>query len=240
MDRSHYPTATELQLKGVVRTSLDHPDPTPAQIERRERSIQKLKSMGLPFSEKLPVVEDAAELQLRSPPEVARRCIAIAICGIKGESDGDEELVAPLVKKYGAQASFTPKETAFIRNRRPPKQELVDYSWQYECAHVLLWALGEVEALTPPHKPCDAASEITALMAKDPEAFIKNATLRKSEEILDMVDLYYHLDWAAVEMRVKGRSCDRIDEGVVRERHRALNWLIRYMNQDWDDVTTDT
>ncbi|MFN5229343.1 MAG: DUF4272 domain-containing protein [Planctomycetota bacterium] len=23
-------------------------------------------------------------------------------------------------------------------------------------------------------------------------------------------------------------------------RHYALNWLIRYMDQEWDDVSTDT
>ena len=28
--------------------------------------------------------------------------------------------------------------------------------------------------------------------------------------------------------------------GVVMERHYALNWLIGYSDQEWDDVTTDT
>jgi len=32
----------------------------------------------------------------------------------------------------------------------------------------------------------------------------------------------------------------KANEEIIVERHRALNWLIRYMNQDWDDVTTDT
>lgn len=30
------------------------------------------------------------------------------------------------------------------------------------------------------------------------------------------------------------------DAGVVQERHHALNWLIGYCGQDWDDITTDT
>lgn len=55
-----------------------------------------------------------------------------------------------------------------------------------------------------------------------------------------MTDLYYGLDWAAIELRIKGHPSDKADEGVIRERHRALNWLIWYMNQDWDDVKTDT
>ncbi|WP_079688608.1 DUF4272 domain-containing protein [Ohtaekwangia koreensis] len=31
-----------------------------------------------------------------------------------------------------------------------------------------------------------------------------------------------------------------LNSSVVFERHYSLNWLIRYMNQDWDKVTTDT
>ena len=30
------------------------------------------------------------------------------------------------------------------------------------------------------------------------------------------------------------------DAGVVQERHYALNWLIGYCGQDWDNITTDT
>ncbi|MEO7730336.1 MAG: DUF4272 domain-containing protein [Kofleriaceae bacterium] len=30
------------------------------------------------------------------------------------------------------------------------------------------------------------------------------------------------------------------NEELITERHRALNWLIRYMGQSWDNVTTDT
>lgn len=31
-----------------------------------------------------------------------------------------------------------------------------------------------------------------------------------------------------------------MNEELGVERHRALNWLIRYMNQAWDEVATDT
>ena len=240
LDRSQYPTVPESQLQGVVRTSLDHPEPTPAQIERRRRSVQQLKMMGLPFLEKLPVIEDDSQVKPRDAKEVARRCIAITLCGIKGETNGDDALVAVLTRKYGTDASFTPKETAFINDKHPTGQQLVDYSWQYECVHVLLWALGHVDKLAPPNEPCDAAHEVKALLDRDPRALVDKAKLRPMTDILDMADLYYHLDWAAVELRMTERTSDRIDESIIQERHRALNWLIGYMNQEWDDVTTDT
>lgn len=51
---------------------------------------------------------------------------------------------------------------------------------------------------------------------------------------------HYRLHWAAIDLRIKERSSEKINEEIIRERHRALNWLIRYLNQDWDDVSTDT
>jgi hypothetical protein len=55
-----------------------------------------------------------------------------------------------------------------------------------------------------------------------------------------MADYYYRLHWAAIELRINNKESTKIDEGIIRERHRALNWLIRYLDQDWDEVTTDT
>ncbi|WP_354413881.1 DUF4272 domain-containing protein [Variovorax atrisoli] len=31
-------------------------------------------------------------------------------------------------------------------------------------------------------------------------------------------------------------SVSAVDEGVVRERHHAINWLVGYCGQSWDDV----
>ncbi|ABC30395.1 conserved hypothetical protein [Hahella chejuensis KCTC 2396] len=45
------------------------------------------------------------------------------------------------------------------------------------------------------------------------------------------------LHWAAIELRMKGESNAAINEEIIMERHYALNWLIRYMNQGWDAIT---
>jgi hypothetical protein len=73
-----------------------------------------------------------------------------------------------------------------------------------------------------------------------PATFVAEAKRRATQEILDMADYYYRLHWAAIELRLKEKKSDLLDEGIIRERHRALNWLIGYLNQEWDDVTTDT
>ncbi|WP_413404476.1 DUF4272 domain-containing protein [Paenibacillus amylolyticus] len=39
---------------------------------------------------------------------------------------------------------------------------------------------------------------------------------------------------------LKGIIPAGLNGGVAYERHRALNWLICYLNLAWDDVRTDT
>jgi hypothetical protein len=49
------------------------------------------------------------------------------------------------------------------------------------------------------------------------------------------------MNWACVNARVKGEAPSAgLNQSVVYERHYALNWLIKYMDQEWDKVSTDT
>jgi hypothetical protein len=240
-DTPKYTRAKESELKGIVRTTHDSPHPTNAQLSRRDKSLAVVKAMGLPCLEKLPVIEDEAQVQDRTPKEVAERCVAVVLCAVKGETQGeDQKLVDDLVRRFSADQYFSPSEAKFINNKTPDRQELVDYCWRYECAHVFLWALGHIEQLKPANEICDVAHDVEIMRDLGASAFVDKARLRTKSEILDMADLYYRLHWSAIDLRLKGKTSDKVDEGIIRERHRALNWLIRYMQQEWDDVTTDT
>ncbi len=241
MKRENYPTVDESALMGSVRTNLDSPYPTKEQLARKAKSIALIKQMDLPYIEGLPVVEDEKEIDARTPQEVAQRCIAVVLCAVKGETQGDDQaLIEELVKEYDARSFFSPQETAFIDERNPKRQQFIEFSWGYECSHVFLWALEHINELKPPNEICDVPYEVGLIRGTDPEKFILEARLRSQAEILDMADYYYRLHWAAIEFRLNGKSSERIDEGIIRERHRALNWLIRYSDQEWDDITTDT
>ena len=49
------------------------------------------------------------------------------------------------------------------------------------------------------------------------------------------------MHWAVVDARLRGQDApSQIEAGIVYERHYALNWLIGYFGQDWDNVKTDT
>ena len=60
-------------------------------------------------------------------------------------------------------------------------------------------------------------------------------------EVLDQADLIYRYHWAVVDANLKGKlPPGKLDGGVTMERHYALNWLIGYFDQEWDDISTDT
>jgi hypothetical protein len=239
MKRADFPTVEESALKGVARTSLDSPKPTRAQLQRRERSLAHLASLDVPSLSTLPVVEDESAITPRSVTEIAERCIAMALCAVKGESN-DHAFAQELLDDYKARSFLSPNETAFMANPSPDQQELIDAAWGYEVVHVLLWALGFVDEIQPPNQICDVPAEVRTIRDRGTDGLVREAKPRSMAEILDRNDLYYHLHWSAIELRLRGESSTALDEGIIRERHRALNWLIHYLDQEWDDVTTDT
>jgi hypothetical protein len=209
-------------------------------IYRRNRTIARLRNEGVPVIEHLPVIADESEALIRPKEEVARRAIAVAICAVKGEGM-EQAQVLGIVERYQATPFFSPAEQDFINDPAPSEHDRIQFCWRYECLWVFLWALGFVEKLARPDQVCDAGTAVRHLVDHSTESFIAAARLRSIEEILDEADLAYRYDWAAVDARVKGQPAPAgLDGGIIKERHYALNWLIGYMNEAWDDVSTDT
>gem|GEM_PF-732635 len=233
------PRVPESMLQGKLRTRFDSPNPTAAQLARKQRSLAIVKEMNLPWLDSLPVIEDEAAIKARSTTGVSTRCLATAFTAIKGESN-DQKLVDGFIQKYSARSFFSPQELDFLDNARPSREQLTDFSWRYECVHVFLWALGFLPRLNPPNQQCVVKDDISIILDRGPERFAADAKLRPLAEVLDQADLYYRLHWAADEFRLKQQKNSTIDGEITSERLRALNWLIRYQNQSWDDVSTDT
>jgi hypothetical protein len=98
-----------------------------------------------------------------------------------------------------------------------------------------------VEELKPPTEICDVPASVSLLQQRSRKQFIEESKLRPIAAILDQNDLIYRYHWAVVDARVNGlKMPEKIDASVVLERHYVLNWLIGYMEQDWDDISTDT
>lgn len=209
-------------------------------IDRRVRSVTILKDRGVPFIDHLPVIEDSTTTKRRSTEEIARRAIALAIVSMKGEGL-EQETVESLLEKYGATPFLTANETEFVVNEEPDENSRIQFVWRYECLWVMLWALGYVDELKYPESVCDVKEAVSIIADRSTEQIVADSQLRELSEILDQADLIYRYHWAVVSARLEGEPPPAsLEKGVVMERHHALNWLIGYMEQEWDDVTTDT
>ncbi|MEJ8545992.1 DUF4272 domain-containing protein [Brevibacillus borstelensis] len=247
-------TEGESQLDDFILTvSVDlidgHVRSTPSAEARKQRSIQLLREQGIPCIEHLPVIAGDEEAVIRTKDEIVQRAIALCLIAIysggiaeNGNVEEEREFIEGLIEQYGAERFFTEKERAFLYNDQPERIDAIQLVWMYECYWVLLWALGYVEKLDFPGEICDVQTAIDCLrLAENYDGFYQHASVRGKTEILDQADLIYRYDWACVDARINNRPVEGgLNDGVVLERHRALNWLVRYMDADWDGVSTDT
>ena len=215
-------------------------------LNRKLRSEAILQAQGVPYIGHLPAIESSSEVTLRTKDEVAWRAMALVIVASKalGTLEGVETAPAKTrekAKEFGLGNHFTPVERAFMENDAPSRFELIQLSWRDEAACTLFWALGYIDELKIPTEQQDFWAAVRLMYDRTAAAFLRDASLRPIDEILDQADLIYRYHWAA---RDRGQEEQEppagLDRSVVKERHYALNWLIGYCNQPWDEVTTDT
>ncbi len=213
---------------------------SPEALQRKTRSIEILRQDRIPVNEHLPVIETSLEVKPRDTQEVVTRALALTVVAEKGATQ-DHVLAQRMTKGLGVEKGFTPKERAFVDNPRPSQKDLVQFSWRYEGFGVLLWALNFLPEMGKPTLAFEAPKLAGILMKLGVDEFRRNAKLRGVSELLNEADLIYRYHWAVVDARIKGKSSPGgLNPSAVYERHYALNWLIRYQDQDWDAVSTDT
>ncbi|HSI14506.1 MAG TPA: DUF4272 domain-containing protein [Chthoniobacter sp.] len=196
--------------------------------------------------------------QIRSAGEVARRCIVLYVALAGGHGEPREQLVAWLHHE-GLWNTASPRESEFLLSASPTRQQHVNATWRAEALFTLLWSLGLIAELPAPQQLCDVQliRRVLPPLFGSAEEFISTAQLRSASEILAASEGIYQIHWRVRDAQLRSQpilpgklprmpheDCDppaeSYNSGVVQERHHALNWLIGYLGQEWDDITTDT
>lgn len=220
----------------------EHVDPTQEQTDRRKRSEAICAAHNVPiYKDPHAMFTDPEDsVTLRPKDTVADRALALRYIAIKGDG-ADSEVLDAMYNAFTIGAKLSPGEVAYARAEHPTKQQDANAFWRYESLNVLLWALGYVDSLPYPAKACNPGALLHTMDGLNETQFREKTRLRSKKEILDQVDLILRLHWACVQNRLDKKDVPGgLDEDVVMERHYALNWLINYMDEAWDDVTTDT
>ena len=207
---------------------------------RKARSIARLRTEKVPTIEHLPWIEcDPNTLQ--PVDEVARRTMVISLLAVYAEPGGmPKETLDKYLDIRGVREDLTSSERAFLAKHQPSENDRGPFTWQYECANVLLWALGYVESLGSPTKYC-TARDVSAIVApRSVHDLVQSAHFRTAEEIFDETDLHFRYHWAARNAALRHQQARAgLILGVCYYRHYALNWLTD-KDADWDNVDTGT
>ena len=197
--------------------------------ERKDISIEILKSQGVPFIDHLPLVYETSEVAPREKDEVIARAIcsfAAIMCAYtikdNGELTDEDKLYAKdfLDNRFGCIDKLTRMERRVIESEAS-YDEAVNMGWKYESLWALLWAMGLVKELDFPKDICDC----NFVMKTFSGDFSERVKMRGTDEILQALDLVYRYHWACVNARVHGTKSAGLDEEVVMERRGGLEWL---------------
>ncbi len=219
--------------------------------ERKARSMAIVAERDIYVMAQLPLIEAESEAAFQTTEEIARRGVALMVLALYSESMLNPEVgytveeakvyINQIIKQYGIEDDFSPAEKAYLENSNPTEMEMINYSWQYENLGVMLWALGLMDELPFPDTIVDVGLAVQRVNQFETiDEMVAGTTPKTPAEILDAADLIYRLDWACVEARINGKEAPgNLDSGVVMERHKSLNWLIR-RGEDWDEIDIST
>jgi hypothetical protein len=208
------------------------------QILRKQHSEDRLIAEGVSTDSSLPVIDGESGLRLPTAAEVADRALALAIVGAKGAGIPQLE-VERIIDERGAYGLFSPSEQDFVDDEAPSREERARFSWRYEAAWALMWALRHFEGpLGRPDARCDS-DRLMDTIFDVPD--LARHRLRSANEILNEADLAYRYHMAARRARQDGDAAPAaINPAVAIERHRALIWLTCHQDLDWDELTAGT
>lgn len=218
---------------------------------RKARSIEILRREGIPFIQHLPCIEPEGMAKVRSREEIARRAACVffdAVCAwnvIESGKDRYPEVAdhfLTIVQSWELEDALSREERKLLAGEGDDRT-IQAASWRMEAFVPLAWALGRLPGLDIPRGQFQGELDqfFPNVRPSSYKKFASWSRRRSESEILDEADLIYRIRWATEEARINGNPPPAgIDTDVALERHAALNWLIGYGGEDWDNISLDT
>lgn len=216
---------------------------TPVQKKRREKNNKFVAKKKIAVAEKLMTKWDDDSVELRSVEAICKRAVACFFviqiaCDIgKGNYTEGLNYFKPMIEQFGVMDQLNSKERRIIDGTYS-RQDAIDMDWAYEAYWSLCWCLGLVKDITDASSVCDCQKAINIVMScKSVDDLVKKSKLRKKDEILDMLDLYFRYNWAINDAKVHpASSIGNLDPSTVIERRRGLEWVVGN-KEDWYDIS---
>lgn len=136
-----------------------------------------------------------------------------------------EEEFARLDRQLSILSCMQEGEVSFVQGKQADRQQALDMIGRYECAAILLWALGYGE-LYEMETYCDVQKLVDILQRfSGAKELAEKAKLKSIDEVYRQYVLYLYAQWHCMQAAMCSLPLHGIMEDAVVERYRALRWL---------------
>ncbi len=210
---------------------------------RKIASETLLHKRGVRINLQLPEIESNEEVRLRSTEELFHRLIALwAVAG--AAQLREVAYFRGYIAHHGMEAWLSDRERLFLFGDGHTEEDYMHFSRRREALFFLAWCAGCVKDIDIP----SSDSNIKSVMQLFPQKMEVPSTLqgvirmRAKDAVMNWADLLYRLHWAVRHASLIGKPVPaNLHAVAVQEWHQAVNWMIRYDDEDnWDCVETDT
>jgi hypothetical protein len=210
---------------------------------RKIASETLLHKRGIRINVQLPEIESNEEVRLRSADELLRRLIALwAVVGAAQQPGAT--YFGDYIVHHELVSWLSDRERAFLFADHRTDDDCTQFSSKREALYFLLWCAGLIKHIEIPSGESSIQSALTMFPQEmeTPSRLETAIHMRSKDAVMNWADLLYRLHWAVRHAILIGKPVPaNLDAVAVQEWHQAVNWMIRYGEEDnWDRVETDT
>lgn len=207
--------------------------------QRKNQTEIILKENNIPINQYLPLIEEESEAVIRPAADIAKRILILAYLNTTIDNRDDREDIIAYLKTEKLWGHVSQREQKLFTKDILSEKEAISISWTIECLYVMLWAINKIDDLGLPREEASGTVNLIPGYMESSEEFINVAVIRDTTEILDASDLIYRIHWAVRQSGMDDIEVPNINQDVVSEWHRAINWITFY-EDNWDHITTGT
>ena len=207
---------------------------TKEDADRMERNIKLMEKDKMPFYDKMEVNISEKDVKIRKKWEIIRKVVAIVITRIASQTFLEKkenmlknlnDIIGIFEKKYQFKEFLTKREREFLENKKENYQLNVEFYFRLETAKTLLWVLS-IDKLPDLNNFSDLAEIIEILENENLKSFARKCEIRSKNQILDVLDYMYRLNWANVEIKLNGYS-RIVNESILYFTRLGLEWVVQ-------------
>jgi hypothetical protein len=197
----------------------------------------RILKAGYKVCDWLPILETP---ELRSLDDIKGR-MAVMNALINVSFGAPTDYIKNWLQTHGLLKHLSAEEARMLNTDETLTEiELNGLRWYLEGLWALMWVSQMIDTLDAEQFVGDNQASMMPDLenAEDNKKIDVLNSLRPALEIYTMLDYYYRLHWYCVDERMNGRQA-ALNEGVVYERRRALEWAFQ-RSANWDDVEMST